>query len=219
MMFNQILEITKTVNLPRVNELVKQALQNYESKSYDIVFDCSKSLIECCCRTILNDLKVEFDKDEDFQKILRKTVQNLSLLPDSHKNEEKLRDSISKAIAGFNTIAQAIGELRNSQGIMAHGGDGAYIGLGQSYALLMINLSDAVSTFLLGRHKDFTERVKTKEIKFDDNEDFNEFLDDEFGVVRIYETDYLASEILYQLDPQGYGVYLNEFRYSEEIHE
>lgn len=219
MMFNQIAEITKTVHLPRVDDLVKQAIQNYESGSYDIVFDCSKSLVECCCRTILADLKVEFSKDDDFQKILRATVQNLSLLPDSHKSDEALRGSITKAIQGFNTIAQAIGELRNSQGIMAHGGDGSYIGLGQSYALLMINLSDAISTFLLGRHSDFSEKRK-KKIQFDENEDFNVSLDENFGPFRIYETDYLASDILYQLDPQGYEAYLNEHRNSEvEAHD
>lgn len=212
MMFNQIVEITKKVNLPRVDELVRQATQNYSSGSYDIVFDCSKSLIECCCKTILNDLKIKYENADDFQKVLKLTVQQLSLLPETHKDQKELRDSVTKAIAGFNTIAQAIGELRNSQGIMAHGGDGSYIGLGQSYALLMINLSDAISTFLLGRHKDFFERVKKPKIIFDDNNDFNGKLDEYFGSIQIYETKYPASEILYEIDPQGYEAYLNEYK-------
>lgn len=214
MMFNQISEITKIVSLPRIDELVKQATLNYESKSYGAVFDCSKSLVECCCRTILNDLQVTFDKDDDFQKVLKKTIQNLSLLPDSHKNDEKLRESLTKAINGFNTIAQAIGELRNTEGILSHGGDGSYVELGQSYALLMISFSDAISTFLLGRHKDFSEKRK-KKIQYEENPDFNDSLDEGFGSIRIYETDYFASDILYQLDPQGYEAYLTEFRNSE----
>lgn len=218
MMFNQISEITKTVNLPVVDELIKQAIHNYTSGSYDIVFDCSKSLVECCCRTILTDLQVAFSKDDDFQKILRLTVQNLSLLPDTHKNQKDLRESIAKAISGFNTIAQSIGELRNSQGIMAHGGDGSRIGLGQSYALLMINLSDAVSTFLLCRHSDLSQKRK-KIVQFNENEDFNDSLDEDFGFIQIYETTYLASDILYQLDPQGYEAYLNDFRNNEDSFE
>ena len=214
-MFNQINEITKKVNLPVVEELVKQAIKNYDSGSYDIVFDCSKSLVECCCRTILADLQVTFSKDDDFQKILKTTVQSLSLLPDSHKDQKDLKESIVKAIKGFKTIAQAIGELRNSQGIMAHGGDGSRVGLGQSYALLMINLSDAISTFLLGRHGDFSQHRK-KKVDFSVNEDFNDSLDEGFGTIKIYETNYLASEILHQLDPQAYEAYLNDYRISGE---
>ena len=219
MMFSQITEITKIVNLPRVDELVKQAVKNYEAESFDIVFDCSKSLVECCCKTILKDLKVSFENDDDFQKILKKTIQNLSLLPESHKEEIHLRDSIAKAINGFNTIAQAIGELRNSQGIMAHGGDGSYVGLGKSYALLMISLSDAISTFLLGRHRSFSERIRVKEINFEDNEDFNTTLDEQFGSIKIYEVDYNASDVLHSLDPQGYEAYLTEHKNQEASHD
>ena len=210
-MFKQINEITKSIHLPRVDELVKQAVQNFENESYEIVFDCSKSLVECCCKTILNDLNVKYDSDEDFQKVLKKTLQNLALLPETHQSEAQLRESISKTINGFNTIAQGIGELRNSQGIMAHGGDGSYIGLGRSYALLMINLSDAISTFLLGRHKDFSERA-IPSLSFEANPIFNERLNEEFGSLTIFETAYEASEILFELDPQGYEAYLTEFK-------
>lgn len=215
MMFNQISEITKTVNLPRVNDLARHAVQNYNSGSYDIVFDCSKALVECCCRTILTDISVSFSKDDDFQKILKMTVQNLSLLPDTHKDKEGLRVSIVKAINGFATIAQAIGELRNTEGIMAHGGDGSYVGLGQSYALLIMNLADAISTFLLGRHKDFSNSRK-KKIQYSDNQDFNTFLDDAYGVIKISEARYSASEVLYRLDPPTYEASLEDFRNSEE---
>lgn len=213
-MFDQIKEISRITNLPRVDELIKQALQNYDSGSYDIVFDCSKSLIECCCRTILNDLQIRFDKNDDFPKIIKTTIQNLSLLPDTHKSDESLRRTITKAINGFNTIAQTIGELRNTQGIMAHGGDGSYIGLGQSYALLMINFSDAISTFLLGRHKDLS-KTRKKTIQFNDNDDFNTALDEQFGSINIYETDYVASQVLFYIDPQGYEAYLNDFKNNE----
>lgn len=46
---------------------------------------------------------------------------------------------------------------------------------------------------------------------YDDNPEFNDSVDEEHGMIRIYEAEFRPSEVLFQMEPESYRVYLVEF--------
>jgi hypothetical protein len=62
---------------------------------------------------------------------------------------------------------------------------------------------------------DRPEEIREDTIDFDDNPDFNEFLDDQFGTFEIIDYSFPASAILFNLDQLAYRLELNGFREFE----
>jgi hypothetical protein len=46
--------------------------------------------------------------------------------------------------------------------------------------------------------------------------DFNDSIDELYGTIRIYEAEFRPSEVLFQMEPESYRVYLAEFRTESE---
>ena len=46
---------------------------------------------------------------------------------------------------------------------------------------------------------------------YEDNPDYNDSVDENHGMIRIFEVEFRPSEVLFQMEPESYRVYLAEF--------
>ena len=71
--------------------------------------------------------------------------------------------------------------------------------------------ADTIVGFLHRVHRqDRTPPVSPRAL-YDDNTDFNDSVDEAHGMIRIYDVEFRPSEVLFQMEPESYRVYLAEF--------
>ena len=90
----------------------------------ELALGTSKELIESCCKTILENEKVEYAK-LDFPKLVRTTLQTLNLTRDSISNDARGSENIKNILSSLSTIVLNLNELRNIYGT-GHGKHGSY---------------------------------------------------------------------------------------------
>ncbi len=134
------------------------------------------------------------------------------------ENEKKAREAFKKLITGFarsfEIAAQAIGELRNDFCPLAHGKSSTHTRLDLSYAEFVAKQTDAIIGFIYELY--INHKILKHEIAYQDNEEFNEYLNEEFGKLEIYEDDYWCAEILYQVNKEKYEIALGEYKEQKE---
>ena len=103
-------------------------------------------------------------------------------------------------------------ELRNDFCPMAHGKSSSHIPLDFSHALMVVRHVDAMAAFIMELY--FNNPYKVADVEdfdSDQKESFNEQIDDEFGDIEIYGDNYLAHNILEELNPDKYKEALREY--------
>lgn len=168
-----------------------------------LAFDLAKTLVESACRTILTQKGVAFDKDDDMQALFKLTKQNLPMLPTDAMAEREARKSLEQTLNGLNTALQGVCELRNAYGFASHGTDGSRHAMESTQALLAAQSADAIVGFLCRVHRQ-EPAASAERLNFDEQEQFNAFVDDENEPVRIFELEYRPSEVLYAVDLEAY---------------
>lgn len=98
------------------------ALEDAVEHNPSIAFDLARSLVESICKTILAD-RGEDPESLGFKDLLRRTYSVCQLVPDSHTTKPDVIASLQDIIEGFETVIQALTNLRNSEGIASHGKD------------------------------------------------------------------------------------------------
>ena len=109
----------------------------------------------------------------------------------------------------MSTAVQGICELRNRCGFASHGSGEPRPVLEAAQALLAAEAADTIVGFLYRVHQ--RNRTPSTRPAFDDNEDFNNYLDESFGPVMIFNAEFKPSEILFEMEPESYRIYLAEF--------
>lgn len=172
----------------------------------DIAIECCKALIEGICSTILLSL----DKSLTQENILK----NYNLQKIFKEYKEKLADYDSsfeiEFINGFNHSVKLIGEIRTKRGDISHGKKtpkefNSSIG----FARLIVNLTSSLLVYSL---EHFFNITFLKELKYDDNEEFNNFLD---------EDNQLPGKVKYSLAlfeqyPEDYVIQLKQYLSDKE---
>ena len=140
------------------NELKIQFSSDYLSKQIDIMLDMQeknpteaigkvKELIESCCKTILEGLGIQYDKNWDLNKLSGQTMLQLGLMPDNIKGTNSV-DIIAKALLGnLQQVALRMAELRNPYG-SGHGKSASFKSLPVRYARLAVGSSITLVRFL-----------------------------------------------------------------------
>jgi hypothetical protein len=112
----------------------------------------SKELVETVCKLILSDREVEYDRKWDLMDLVRRTREELNLVPNDIPDSAKAADTIRKLLGNLAAITQSLAELRNSYGT-GHGHDGRAKGLSPRHARLAAGAACVLAKFLFETHQ------------------------------------------------------------------
>ena len=180
-----------------------------------ILIGHSKALIESIAKTILTEQKISYDKNDSVNSLVKKAISNLGIA-DNVENASKTKSAYKKLlgtiVSQFETAASCYAELRNDFCPMAHGKSSSHIPLDFSHALMVVRHVDAMAAFIMELYFNNPYKVADVEVfNSDQKESFNEQIDDEFGDIEIYGDNYLAHNILEELNPDKYKEALREY--------
>ena len=179
-----------------------------------ILIGHSKALIESIAKTILTEQKISYDKNDSVNSLVKKAISNLGIA-DNVENASKTKSAYKKLlgtiVSQFETATSCYAELRNDFCPMAHGKSSSHIPLDFSHALMVVRHVDAMAAFIMELYFNNPYKVADVEVfNSDQKESFNEQIDDEFGDIEIYGDNYLAHNILEELNPDKYKEALRE---------
>ncbi|WP_320033706.1 hypothetical protein [Halarcobacter sp.] len=175
-------------------------------KNPDISIECCKSLIEGICTTILVSLdsslsQAKILKDYNLQKIFKEFKEKLA-----EYNEDFELDFMN----GFNHSVKIIGEIRTKRGDVAHGKKAPKEKISSvEFASFISALTSSLLVYCL---EYFFQLEFEEEVAYEDNEEFNAFLDENSplpGKVKF-------SLALYEQYLEDYRTQLKQFLADEE---
>ena len=196
--------------LAHVEQQVK-SIEQAVSENPGLAFDLAKTLIESVCRAVLSERAIAYTEDDDLPKLFKTAASHLPFLPPTASGEAEARDSLRKTLGGLSTAIQGICELRNQCGFASHGSDKARPAMESVQALLAAEAADTIVGFLHRVHRQDRTPPVSPRPRYDDNPEFNDSVDEFHGTIRIYDVEFRPSEVLFQMEPESYRVYLAEF--------
>jgi hypothetical protein len=173
-----------------------------------LAFDLAKTLVESVCRAVLGERSVAYDEADDLPKLFRIATQHLPFLPQTASDAAKVRRSLAQTLSGLSTAIQGICELRNQCGFASHGAGTPRPTMESVQALLAAEAADTIVGFLHRVHRHDRTPPKIPPLEYDDNSDFNSYVDEVHEPVRIFESEYQPSEVLFNVDREAYRNYL-----------
>ncbi len=188
-----------------------QRIDAYIESDVSIAIENAKSLLETICKEICKSKDNAIENNLSINKVLKKAFTVMG-----YSNSEPVVQ-ISRALA---TIGQQIGNLRNEIGRTSHGGTIEELKernskIDEMTRDLIIDTTEAIAMFLIRLFESESRtKISKKKYYFDNNPDFNDYLDDIFGEFAIGDYSYSASEILFYVDNDAY---LNELEAFREI--
>ncbi|WP_298752564.1 abortive infection family protein [uncultured Arcobacter sp.] len=176
------------------------------STNPDIAIECCKALIEGICTTILLSL----DKSLTQEHILKNY--NLPQIFKAYKQKLADYDETFELdfVNGFNHSVKLIGEIRTKRGDIAHGKQAPKeFSSSTEFAKFVVNLSSSLLVYSL---EHFFNIEFLEELKYSENEDFNNFLD---------ENNELPGKVQYSLAlfeqyPEDYKLQLMQYLSDKE---
>lgn len=146
--------------------MLQQTLQTLEEEfaaENDACVDAAKSLVECACRVIIENLDdptsplKPVEENPPFGRWVAAAVRVLDL--------DQIRDnSFQKLISQYHKLTTTLGDLRNNAGTVSHGKDGFIEKLSRHQRRAAVLAADAIVTFL---HEAYLERepelIRTRE--------------------------------------------------------
>ena len=186
------------------------ALENSIVDNPSLAFDLARSLIESVCITILNDHKQK-SEGLGFKDLLKRTYEQIQLVPSSYLSKPEIAASIQKMIDGFEAVIQGLTDLRMSEGIASHGKDVYAEQLESTQARLAAQSADTMIHYLYMAHINYQVPALARKLQYEDNPDFNGFVDDRHDLINIFEYSYQPSEVLFNMDEEAYRSLLSEY--------
>lgn len=107
----------------------------------------AKELIESCCKTVLENMKIQYSEKWDLPKLADTTLDALNLLPKNVNETDRGADSIKAILGNLRGIVSKMGELRNPFG-SGHGKSNAFVGLEARHAKLAVGCSITFTQFV-----------------------------------------------------------------------
>lgn len=107
----------------------------------------AKELIESCCKTILDDLGIEWSKTDDVPQLTSKTMDVLNLLPVNVQETAQGADAIKAVLGNLRAIPSKLAEIRNPFG-SGHGKSASFQGLEERHAKLAVGSSITFVDFI-----------------------------------------------------------------------
>lgn len=176
-----------------------------------LAFDLAKTLVESTCRALLSERSIPFSENDDLPKLFKTATGNLPFLPPDASGAVEVRRSLLQTLNGLHAAVQGICELRNQCGIASHGSGSARPVMESVQAMLVAEAADAIVGFLHRVHRQDRTPPPSPRAFYNANEPFNDSVDESHGMIRIFEVEFRPSEVLYEMEPESYRVYLAEF--------
>ena len=187
------------------------SIENAVLNEPGLVFDLAKTIVESTCRTILKDRAISYSSGEDLPRLFRTLSNNLPMLPSQESQATSVRESINRTLGGLIGTIHGIAELRNQLGFASHGTDRSRPSMDPAHALLAAQAADTIVGFLYHIHAQDRPQPTERESSPAQDEDFDRYVDDIYGATRIFDVEFLASEILFQMEPNSYRIFLTDF--------
>lgn len=199
--------------MPRAVHIERQidALESAVNNNPALAFDLAKTLIESVCKTLLQDRGMPAADDLELPQLFRQTLANLRLMPDVRSGAAEVRNSLKKTLGGLHTVVQGICELRNAEGFASHGKYGYVVSLDSVQAQLVARSADAVVHFLFAAHRSYPSTSLSRRLVYEEQRDLNGYIDEANEPVRIFDLEYLPSEVLFNVDLEAYRDLLANF--------
>jgi len=199
-----------------IEEQVK-ALELAVAQNAGLAFDLAKTLVESACKTIITERGSLFDKDDDLPKLFKIVSNCVPFLPVALAGDTGARRSLQQTLSGLNTALQGVCELRNAFGFASHGSEGPRPVMEDIQALLVAQAADAIIGFLYRVHRQDLSRPKTIQLTYNDNPDFNDWLDEQCQEVHILSLPpYRPSDVLYSVDQEAYRDLMADYQAEVE---
>ena len=176
-----------------------------------LAFDLARTLVESVCRTVLSERAIAYSEDDDLPKLVKTISQCVPFLPPTASGEAETRESLTRTLSGLSTAIQGICELRNQCGFASHGSGNPRPAMESVQALLAAEAADTVVGFIHRVHRQDRTPPPSPRAMYEDNADFNDSVDESHGVIRIFDSEFRPSEVLFLMEPETYRVYLAEF--------
>ena len=140
-------------------ETLKEVFSNdYISSEIDLMYKMqkdnpteaigkAKELIECCCKTILEQKGVKINNKWDVGNLVDETMKLLEITPKHIPDTAKEASAIKAILGSLKSIASQIAIIRNAYG-SGHGKSASYKGLQERHAKLAIGSSVTLVNFL-----------------------------------------------------------------------
>ncbi len=129
-------------------------LENIEENPH-VAIGKSKELIESCCKTILDELKVKYNKNIEFTPLYKSVLKELGLSAQKQNKETQSGLISAKILGNLSGISQSMAELRNAFG-SGHGKTKTFVSLPPRYARLAVGTATSVVYFLWETYQERT---------------------------------------------------------------
>lgn len=140
---NELKDTAETLNLDFITDHIRR-IENNMTIDPAVAIGSSKDLLESVCKNILSKRGTSLNGTENMNKLAYLTIEQLK---STMMQKTGIPDGIIKKISSsVITIAQCVGEVRNSYGT-GHGRDSKDAGLLKEYAKLAANTSSALALF------------------------------------------------------------------------
>ena len=187
------------------------SIEDAVSNEPGLAFDLAKTLVESACRTILKDLGVPYNRDDELPKLFRIVTNNLQMLPAKESQESEVRKSIAQTLGGLSSTIQGIAELRNRLGFASHGSEQPRPAMEAVHAILAAQAADAIIGFIYGVHAKSEQSAPDEQSALPRDSNFDQHIDDSHEAVQILDSTFFASDILFQMEPDSYRIFLTDF--------
>ena len=117
----------------------------------------AKELIESCCKTILDELGVDWDKNDDVPQLTNKVMKELNLLPANVQPTDQGADAIKSILGSLRAIPTKLAELRNPFG-SGHGKSASFQGLEERHAKLAVGSSITFVDFIWSTYESMCKK-------------------------------------------------------------
>ena len=121
----------------------------------------AKELIESCCKTILDELGIEWSKNDDVPQLTNKVMSALSLLPANIHETDQGADAIKAVLGNLRAIPTKLAEIRNPFG-SGHGKSASFQGLEERHAKLAVGSSITFVDFIWSTFKNQQKAGKAR---------------------------------------------------------
>ncbi len=112
----------------------------------------AKELVESCCKTILDENKITWDKSWDVGQLTGETLKLLKLMPKDLPDTAPAATEMKAILGNLRAIATNLAALRNPYG-SGHGKSASYKGLEERHAKLAVGSSITLVSFLWDTHE------------------------------------------------------------------
>ncbi len=187
-------------------------IEGYRESNFPLCVENAKSLLESIAKEICKQKSQTYNTKDSTGKILKLAFSSLGY------NDSPTIQQIGGAIV---TIGHQMSTLRNEIGATSHGKTLEELekrkdAINKTSSDFLLLSTELVCCFLIQLFETDNPRKAEAQnvIEFEDNAEFNDFWDDLYGEFIMTDYSFMASEILYKLDPKAYETEMTAYKGS-----